>query len=66
MELFWDEEERDKLADLFDESLKVQDPSVLIDSLSSFKSVMDVPQLVSRNIGSYRIHTPSSTLCMAA
>ncbi|MEH7013505.1 sigma factor-like helix-turn-helix DNA-binding protein [Neobacillus niacini] len=66
MELFWDEEEREKLADLFNESLKVQDPSVLIDSLSSFKSVIDVPQLVSRNIGSFKTHTPSSTLCMAA
>jgi RNA polymerase sigma-70 factor (ECF subfamily) len=66
MELFWDEEEREKLADLFDESLKVQDPSILIDSLSSFKRVLDVPQLVSRNIGTYTTHTPSSTLCMAA
>jgi RNA polymerase sigma factor (sigma-70 family) len=66
LELFWDEEEREKFTDLFYETLKAQDPMVLIDSISTFKSVADIPQLVSRNIGTFKTHTPSSTLCMAA
>lgn len=57
---FWDDDEREKLSDLFYESLKNQDPTVLIESIPSIKSVMEVPKLVSKT------YSPSSTLCMAA
>ncbi|MDF2858030.1 MAG: polymerase sigma factor, sigma-70 family protein [Neobacillus sp.] len=64
---FWNEKERVLLSDLFNESLKQQDPSILIQSIPSIKSVADVPQMVSvnRSIQS-RSNTPSGTLCMAA
>lgn len=66
MELFWDEEERELLADLFYQALKIQDPSILIKSIPSLKSVAENPQMVTREIHSFNRYTPSSTLCMAA
>jgi RNA polymerase sigma-70 factor (ECF subfamily) len=57
---FWDEEEREQLSELFYEALKNQDPTVLIESIPSIKSVIEVPKLVSKT------YSPSSTLCMAA
>jgi RNA polymerase sigma factor (sigma-70 family) len=65
---FWDVEERVQLEELFYESLKQQDPSILIRSIPSIKSVADVPQMVTVNVRPIhsRSITPSSTLCMAA
>jgi RNA polymerase sigma-70 factor (ECF subfamily) len=54
---FWNEEEREQLADLFYETLKTQDPTRLIQSIPT---IMNVPKL---KVNSY---SPSSTLCMAA
>jgi RNA polymerase sigma factor (sigma-70 family) len=56
---FWNEEEREQLSELFYEALKMQDPTILIKSIPTLKSIMDA-NLVSRN------YTPSSTLYMAA
>jgi RNA polymerase sigma factor (sigma-70 family) len=66
MELFWDEEERELLTDLFYQALKIQDPSILIQSVPVIRSVSDIPRMVTRDIRSFKRHTPSSTLCMAA
>lgn len=67
MELFWNEEEQELLADLFYQALKNQDPSILIQSIHLVKSVNDIPQMVTRNFRHMkRQNTPSSTLCMAA
>lgn len=66
IELFWDEEERELLADLFYQALKIQDPSILIQSIPLLTSVADNPQMVTREIRSFNRYTPSSTLCMAA
>lgn len=66
MELFWDEEERELLADLFYQALKIQDPSILIQSIPLVRSVSDIPQMVTRDIRSFNRYTPSSTLYMAA
>jgi predicted transcriptional regulator len=57
---FWNEEEREQLSDLFYEALKTQDPTILIQSIPTLKSIMDVPALMVKN------YSPSSTLCMAA
>lgn len=56
VETFWDEKERKRLGKLFFEALINQDPSILIVSLPTFRSIQDVPKMF----------TPSSTLCMAA
>jgi RNA polymerase sigma factor (sigma-70 family) len=66
MELYWDEEERELVADLFYQVLKIQDPSILIQSIPLIKSVDDTPQMVTRKIRPFNRYTPSSTLCMAA
>jgi RNA polymerase sigma factor (sigma-70 family) len=66
MELYWDEEERELVADLFYQALKIQDPSILIQSIPLIKSVADTPQMVTREIRTFNRYTPSSTLCMAA
>lgn len=66
LEFFWDEEERELLADLFYHALKDQDPTALIDWIPSLKSVTELPKPVKGNLRSLKTHTPSSTLCMAA
>ncbi|WP_342430775.1 sigma factor-like helix-turn-helix DNA-binding protein [Neobacillus sp. FSL H8-0543] len=66
VEIFWDEEERVQLEELFYESFKKQDPSILIQSIPSIKSVADVPQLIGGNIQPLQFYTPTGTLCMAA
>lgn len=60
-ELLWDEEEREQLALLFQETLEAQDPSVLIEALPSLDCITEKPkfQTISKQ-------TPTSTLCMAA
>ncbi|WP_160718851.1 sigma-70 family RNA polymerase sigma factor [Bacillus sp. USDA818B3_A] len=60
---FWEEDEIEQLSDLFYESLKAQDPSVLIEAIPSIAAISNVTHFVSTNT---RHHTPSSTLCMAA
>lgn len=64
IESYWNEEERERLSELFYESLKNQDPTVLIQLIPSIKCVVEVPQLISKR--SFQSHSPSSTLCMAA
>jgi RNA polymerase sigma factor (sigma-70 family) len=55
---FWNDEEREQLANLFYETLKTQDPTILIQSIST---IINVPKLKVKS------HSPSSsTLCMAA
>ncbi|OIK15580.1 RNA polymerase subunit sigma [Bacillus sp. MUM 116] len=63
VEKYWDEEERELLSELFYESLKLQDPAILIENIPQIKSVVDLPKLVSLP---KRTHSPVSTLCMAA
>ncbi|MED4207485.1 sigma-70 family RNA polymerase sigma factor [Neobacillus mesonae] len=64
LESFWEEEEREQLSELFYESLKQQDPGVLIKMIPSIRSVADVPQLALKR--RVQTHSPSSTLLMAA
>jgi RNA polymerase sigma factor (sigma-70 family) len=66
VELFWNEEEREQLSDLFYEALIKQDPSILIHSISSRTRTCDVPKLISSKLRSKPNFSPSSTLCMAA
>ncbi|GHI01368.1 sigma-70 family RNA polymerase sigma factor [Neobacillus kokaensis] len=61
---FWEEEEREQLSELFYESLKKQDPAVLIKMIPSIRSIAEIPQLASNR--QVRTHSPSSTLLMAA
>ncbi|WP_026575173.1 sigma-70 family RNA polymerase sigma factor [Bacillus sp. UNC438CL73TsuS30] len=63
-EKYWDEEERKVLSELFYEALKLQDPTVLIETVPQIKSVVDSPKLVSLPLE--QTHSPLSTLCMAA
>lgn len=66
VDTFWDEEERVLLSDLINEALKNQDPTVLIKSLLSLKSITEDSKLVSGNFRSQPASSPSSTLCLAA
>lgn len=64
--LFWNEVDREQLAELFHEALDEQDPAVLIQALPSIESITDGPKMIFGNIRTSRTQTPSSTLCMAA
>lgn len=66
VDLFWNEEEREWLSDLFYVALKNQDPTILIQSIRSRLITSEAPKLVSDNICTKPTFTPSSTLCMAA
>lgn len=66
VEMYWNENEREQLSELFYQALKNQDPTILIQSLPSRKSISDVPQLGSAKLRSKPNFSPSSTLCMAA
>ncbi len=66
VEAYWEENERELLSELFYESLKRQDPAILIQSIPSLKNMMDVPRLVSKEHMLSKTFSPSSTLCMAA
>ena len=66
VELFWDEEERERLSDLFYEALKNQDPSILIDAISERTRMSSVPKVVSDKLRTKPNYSPSSTLWMAA
>lgn len=55
---FWEEEERERLSDIFYEALKNQDPAILIHSIPSIPSINGAPKT--------QTYSPSSTLCMAA
>jgi RNA polymerase sigma factor (sigma-70 family) len=63
---YWDEEERKQLSEIFYETLKNQDPAILIHSISSQTRKSNVPKLDTGKIRSKPNYTPSSTLCMAA
>ncbi|MEH7351079.1 sigma factor-like helix-turn-helix DNA-binding protein [Gottfriedia acidiceleris] len=64
VENFWNEEEREKLEELFHIALEVQDPTVLIQAIPSLNRIVESPKMLFYNFQSSR--TPSSTLCMAA
>ncbi|MGF6950538.1 RNA polymerase sigma factor (sigma-70 family) [Neobacillus sp. B4I6] len=66
VDLFWEEEEREQLSDLFYEALKNQDPTILIQALPSRTGISKVPKHVTGKLRSKPNYTPSSTLCMAA
>lgn len=61
LSLIWDEEEREQLALLFQESLEAEDPSVLIEALPSLECMTEQPKFQTMTK-----QTPTSTLCMAA
>ncbi|MEH7332547.1 sigma factor-like helix-turn-helix DNA-binding protein [Neobacillus drentensis] len=63
LEVFWNEEEREQLTELFKESLLKEDPTVLIQTIPTLQSMFNVTKLVTRSTPS---NSPSSTLCMAA
>ncbi|MDN3015390.1 sigma factor-like helix-turn-helix DNA-binding protein [Paenibacillus sp. BSR1-1] len=63
LEIFWDEEERELLSKLFKESLLMEDPTVLIQTIPILQSMFNVTKLVTRPAP---LNSPSSTLCMAA
>ncbi|MFP5105930.1 sigma-70 family RNA polymerase sigma factor [Neobacillus sp. C211] len=66
VDLFWEEEEREQLSDLFYEALKNQDPTILIQALPSRTGISKVPKHVTGKLRSKPNYTPSNTLCMAA
>ncbi|WP_144549759.1 sigma-70 family RNA polymerase sigma factor [Bacillus sp. X1(2014)] len=66
VDLFWNEEEKEHLSDLFYEALKNQDPTILIQSIRSRSTNSEAPKLVLGKIRTKPTFTPSSTLCMAA
>jgi RNA polymerase sigma factor (sigma-70 family) len=66
LDSFWEVEEREQLWNLFHDSLVSQDPTVLIKAIPSIRSIMDVPQAVSKKTIPFTASTPLSTLCMAA
>lgn len=63
---FWEEEERERLWNLFHDSLVNQDPTVLIEAITSINPTIDVPRAASRHTIPFTASTPLSTLCMAA
>lgn len=65
VDLFWNDEEREKLSDLFYEVLKNQDPTILIESIP-LRTYSEVPKLMTGKIRTKQNYSPSSTLCMAA
>ncbi len=66
VEYFWNEEEREKLEEVFHIALEVQDPTVLIQAIPSLNRIVESPKMVFTNFQSARTQSPSSTLCMAA
>ncbi|MFF3023158.1 sigma-70 family RNA polymerase sigma factor [Gottfriedia sp. NPDC057948] len=66
VEDFWNEEEREKLEEIFHIALEAQDPTVLIQAIPSLERIVESPKMVFRNFESTRTQSPSSTLCMAA
>lgn len=66
LDLFWNEEEREHLSDLFYEALKNQDPTILIQSIRLRLTHSEAPKLGSGKIRTKPTFSPSSTLCMAA
>ncbi|XZF75341.1 sigma-70 family RNA polymerase sigma factor [Bacillus sp. AL-1R] len=66
VEYFWNEEEREKLEEVFHIALEVQDPTILIQALPSLDRIVESPKMLFCNFQSARTQSPSSTLCMAA
>ncbi|EKN70822.1 RNA polymerase factor sigma-70 [Neobacillus bataviensis LMG 21833] len=66
VESFWNEEGTERLSEIFYESLKNQDPAILIESIPTITSMNEVPKHKSRQLQSIQTHSPSSTLRMAA
>ncbi|MEH7400301.1 sigma-70 family RNA polymerase sigma factor [Gottfriedia acidiceleris] len=66
VEYFWNEEEREKLEEVFHMALEVQDPTVLIQAIPSLNRIVEIPKMLIPNFQSARTQSPSSTLCMAA
>ncbi|PGS56376.1 sigma-70 family RNA polymerase sigma factor [Bacillus sp. AFS041924] len=66
VDYFWNEEEREKLEEVFHIALEVQDPTVLIQAIPSLGNIVESPKMFYGNFQPSRNQTPSSTLCMAA
>ncbi|WML39452.1 sigma-70 family RNA polymerase sigma factor [Neobacillus sp. OS1-2] len=66
LEAFWDEEERERLSDIFYEALKNQDPAILIESIPTITNMNEVSRVQTRKRQAIQTHSPSSTLRMAA
>lgn len=59
---YWCEEERELLGNLIYQSLKSEDPSVLIEYVSDLPSVADVPKLAKKRVS----QSPLDLYCIAA
>lgn len=66
VEVFWKKEQQKMLAELFNNALKDQDPSILIQSIPLLLSNPEVPKMAAGPLLSMQKHSPLSTLCMAA
>ncbi|MFD6438975.1 sigma-70 family RNA polymerase sigma factor [Peribacillus sp. NPDC060186] len=65
----WQDEEEQRLMSLITQTLKAQNPDILIRSIPSFKSLNSestTPTLMNRSMYSKACFTPSNTLSMAA
>lgn len=65
LDSYWADEEREQLWKLFNDSLLNEDPTVLIEAISSIGSTTEAPSALARTVP-FKASTPSSTLCMAA
>lgn len=68
-DLYWDEQERERLYELFQQTITSQDPTDLIQAIPSIRILTkeaDVPSMRLRETYAYPNHSPSSTLTMAA
>ncbi|MCJ7842411.1 sigma-70 family RNA polymerase sigma factor [Lederbergia sp. NSJ-179] len=68
-ELYWDDEEREQLYELFHQAVKSQDPTVLIHAIPTIRILTKetgVPYMVLQEKYAYSNYSPSSTLSMAA
>lgn len=65
LDSYWAEEVREQLWKLFYDSLLNEDPTVLIEAITSIGSTAEAPSAQARTVV-FKASTPSSTLCMAA
>lgn len=66
LDSFWEDESREQLGRLFQDSLVNQDPTDLIEAIPSILDTTEVPSAASRITIPFKASAPLSTLCMAA
>ena len=66
LDSFWEDESREQLGKLFQDSLVNQDPTDLIEAIPSILDTTELPSAASRITIPFKSSTPLSTLCMAA